>query len=238
MRINWGIIKLFVLLGLVAFLMSFAKQRNERRNITDVKINFVDDHQPFITLATVNKLLIQSNDSITSIPKETLVLKEMEGRLRQNPMVRKAQVFVTIDGVLGAQIEQRNPIARVAGSANYYIDEDGKEMPLSNVYSARVPLISGSSKNGFTELTPLLIKIKNDSVLNQLVTGIHEKQNGEVILNLRKQSFKVLFGSIENMEVKFKNFKAFFQKIKKDNKSAEYQLVDLRFGNQVVASKI
>lgn len=238
MRINWGMVRLLILSVLVGFLMSFTKQRNEQRNLTGIKINFTDDHEPFITLTAVNKLLIQSADSITSIPKETLVLKEMEGRLLQNPMVRKAQVFVTIDGILGAQIEQRNPIARVAGSANYYIDEDGKEMPLSNVYSARVPLITGSSNNNFTELTPLLIKVKNDSVMNQLVTGIHQTSKGEVILNLRKQNFKVMLGALEEMDLKFKNFKAFFQKITKDKKGSDYQMVDLRFGNQVVASKI
>lgn len=218
--------------------MSFSQQRNQSRNLTAVDIKFTDDNSPFITLTTVNKLLIQNNDSITSIPKETLVLKEMESRIIHNPMVRKAQVFVTIDGTLGAQIEQRNPIARVAGSANFYLDEDGKKMPLSMVYSARVPLITGNSKREFAELTSLIKAIRNDSFLNQMVTGLHEKDNGDVVLILRKQKFRVLYGKPEQMERKFQNFKAFFQKLIKDDKLTAYSLVDLRFGNQVVATKI
>ncbi len=238
MKFRWRYIRLVVLLGLIGFLMSFSQQRNRTRKITEVDIKFIDDNSPFITLTTVNKLLIQNNDSVTSIPKETLVLKEMESRILHNPMVRKAQVFVTIDGTLGAQIEQRNPIARVAGSANFYLDEDGQKMPLSIVYSARVPLITGSSNSDYAELTPLIKAIRNDPFMNKMVTGLHEKDNGEVVLTMRKQNFRVLYGKPEQMERKFQNFKAFFQKLNKDDKLTAYSLVDLRFGNQVVATKI
>jgi cell division protein FtsQ len=238
MKFRWIYLKLTVLLVLIGFLMSFSQQRNQSRKVAELDIKFMDDNSPLITLTTVNKLLIQNNDSIMSIAKETLVLKEMESRVLHNPMVRKAQVFVTIDGTLGAQIEQRNPIARVAGSANFYLDEDGKKMPLSIVYSARVPLITGSSKQDFAELTPLINAIRKDSFMNQMVTGLHEKDNGEVVLTMRKQKFRVLYGKPEHMERKFQNFKAFFQKLNKDKKLTAYSLVDLRFGNQVVATKI
>lgn len=238
MMFKWRYIRLLVLISLIGFLMSFSQQRNASRTLTSIDIKFLDDNSPFITLSTVNKLLIQNSLPITSIAKETLVLKEMESRILHNPMVRKAQVFVTIDGTLGAQIEQRNPIARVAGSANFYLDEDGQKMPLSVVYSARVPLITGSSKSDFTELTPLLMAIRKDSFMNQMVTGLHEKGNGEVVFAMRKQKFRVLFGLPEDIDRKFKNFKAFYHKINKDEKLTAYSLVDLRFGNQVVATKL
>ncbi|MEZ4858608.1 MAG: cell division protein FtsQ/DivIB [Flavobacteriaceae bacterium] len=237
MKAKWGIIKVLLLLILTGVLFSFTKQRNNRRNLLKMDVRFTDENNPFITLTTVNKLLIQNNDSVTSIPKETLVLKEMESRLLKNPMVRNAQVFVTIDGVLGAKIEQRNPIARVVGSSHFYIDEDGKKMPLSTVYTARVPLLTGTSKTDFTELTPLLLKLKEDSFMNQLVVGLHKKTNGEIVLILRKEEFKVLFGKLDNMEKKLQNFKAFFQKAKKDTMLTSYKMVDLQFGSQVVATK-
>lgn len=231
------IIGMFVLVLLMGFLMSFSIERNKDRNLYEMEILFTDDNSPFITHDTVNKLLIQNDDTITSIPKETLVLKEMESRLLQNPMVRDAQVFVTIDGKLGARIEQRNPIARVAGSASYYIDEDGKKMPLSEVYSARVPLITGNTENNFTELTSLLLKIDRDPYMKQLITGLRREASGDVVMMLRELDFEILFGKPSAIEKKFQNFKAFFQKLIKDNKLTEYRRVDLRFGNQVVATK-
>ena len=237
MRRYLRIIGMFVLILLMGFLMGFSIKRNKDRNLYEMEIMFTDDNSPFITHDTVNKLLIQNDDTITSIPKETLVLKEMESRLLQNPMVRDAQVFVTIDGKLGARIEQRNPIARVAGSASYYIDEDGKKMPLSEVYSARVPLITGHSENNFSELTSLLLRIDRDPYMKQLITGLRREASGDVVMILRELDFEILFGKPITIEKKFQNFKAFFQKLIKDNKLTEYRRVDLRFGNQVVATK-
>jgi cell division protein FtsQ len=182
-------------------------------------------------------LLIQNGDSVTSIAKETLVLKEMESRLLEHPMVRDAQVFVTVDGELRAKIEQRKPIGRVSGSPNYYVDEDGNKMPLSKVYAARVPLITGTSKNNFTELTPLLLKLREDEFMSQSVVGIHENVDGTVELKMRKMDFKVRFGKLKEIDKKFQNYKAFYKKAKKDKTLTAYNLVNLQFGNQVVAIK-
>ena len=237
MKINWAIIKFVLVLAIIGFLFGFSKQRNEARKLTKIDVEFLDENDPFITLKSVNKLLIQNYDSLTSITKETLVLREMESRLLANPMIRDAEVFVTVDGVLGAKIEQRKPIARVASSIDYYLDDDGKKMPLSSVFTARVPLITGQSSSNFTELTSLLQKINEDEFMKNSVVGIHRNANGNITLQIRTHDFKVLFGKPIAIEKKFQNFKAFFQKTKEDKTLTSYKWVDLKFGNQVVATK-
>lgn len=229
--------KFVLLLALVVFLFSFTHNRNAARKLSKVDIEFLDENDPFITLNTVNKLLVQNQDSVTGVGKETLVLKEMESRLLENAMIRDAQVYVTVDGVLGAKIEQRNPIGRVSASPNYYVDADGKKMPLSTVYAARVPIITGRSKTNFTEITPLLLKIHEDDFMKQSVVGINVAMDGSVVLKLRKHDFDVAFGKPKDMDLKFQNFKAFYQKTKQDNTLKNYRIIDLQFGNQVVATK-
>ncbi|MAP79858.1 MAG: hypothetical protein CL526_02100 [Aequorivita sp.] len=237
MKRSLEIIKFIVLLGLLAFLFSFTKKRNEARNIKDITVDFVDENSPFISYNTVNKLLIQNHGKVTTIAKETLVLKEMEQRLLKNPMVRDAQVYVSVDGRLGAKIEQRKPVGRVAASPDFYIDADGLKMPLSQVYSARVPLVTGSSQNNFKEVTPLLLKIENDEFMKKSVIGVHQNNDGSIILKLRKTDLKLLFGKPENIDKKFQNFKAFFKKTKKDSTLFGYKMVNLKFDNQVIATK-
>ena len=237
MKINWAVIKFVLVLVIIGFLFGFSRQRNEVRKLTKLEVEFLDENDPFITLKSVNKLLIQNQDSITSIAKETLVLREMESRLLANPMIRDAEVFVTVDGVLGAKIEQRKPIGRVTSSVDYYLDDDGKKMPLSSVFTARVPLITGQSPSNFTELTRLLQKINEDDFMKNSVVGIHRNANGNITLQIRKYDFKVLFGKPIAIEKKFQNFKAFFQKTKEDKTLTSYKWVDLKFGNQVVATK-
>lgn len=237
MKINWGIIKFIVLLGLVVFLFSFTKTRNAHRYLSKIDVEFVDENEPFITLPTVNKLLIQSKDSVTGILKEMVVLKEAENRLLENPMIRDAQVYITVDGTLGAKIEQRNPVARVAAATDYYVDADGKKMPLSAVFTARVPLITGSSKNNFSEITPLLLKMNEDEFMKQNIIGVHVAKSGNITLQLRKHDINVLFGKPNDIERKVLNFKAFYQKIKMDSMLNNYKTVNLKFGDQVVATK-
>ncbi|SRX54645.1 cell division protein FtsQ/DivIB [Aequorivita sp. CIP111184] len=237
MKRSLEIIKFIFLLGLMAFLFSFTKKRNNARKITKLDVEFVDENSPFITYNTVNKLLIQNQEKVTSIGKETLVLKKMEQRLRENPMVRDAQVYISVDGALGAKIEQRKPIGRVSASPDYYLDADGKMMPLSDVYSARVPIITGTSKNNFNEVTPLMLKIEKDDFMRSSVVGINRKPDGDIELELRKVNFKVLFGKPENIEKKFQNFKAFYKKTKQDSTLYGYNMVNLKFNSQVIATK-
>ncbi len=237
MKVNWGIIKFIIVLGLVIGLFSFSGKRNNARNLDKTKVEFLGETPPFITLETVNKMLIVNHDSVRNITKEQVALKEMESRLLKNDMIRDAQVFVTVDGVLGAKIEQRMPLARVAAQTHYYIDADGKKMPLSKVYTARVPLVTGNVAEMYDDLTLLLKKINNDVFMKSSVIGIHVVANNNIELQLRNTDFKVRFGSKNDPEKKFMNLKAFYQKAKRDTLLTAYKAVDLRYGSQVVAIK-
>jgi cell division protein FtsQ len=69
------------------------------------------------------------------------------------------------------------------------------------------------------------------------VVGLHIEKNGSIILRLRKHDLQVRFGKPNDIARKFQNFKAFYKKTKQDNLINQYELVDLQFGNQVVATK-
>lgn len=237
MKINWGFIKFLTVTSLIVFMFGFSKQRNEVREISKIKIDFKDENRLFITQNTVNKLLIQNKDSATSIGKETLDLNKMESRLLENPMIKGAEVYITVDGVLGAEIEQRNPVARVEGDPSFYLDEDGKEMPLSLVHSARVPIISGISENKYAEVTELVKRIRADDFMKEYVVGLDVDDAGNVILRIRKNDLKVFFGKSIDIENKFQKFKAFYKLTKQDSLLENYSLINLKFKDQVVATK-
>ena len=143
MRVNWNYIKMIVLLGLVVFLFAFASVRNETRKVSGIDIRFVGENNLFITHETVSKLLIQNHQSVKNLPKETLDLNQLENALNSNPMIKSAEVYVTVNGAVKAEIEQKTPIARVSTTESYYIDDEGFYMPLSTNYSARVPIVTG-----------------------------------------------------------------------------------------------
>lgn len=238
MRIRTDLLKFIGLLGIIVFLFSFGNKRNGKRKVTDLKVEFLDSNSPFITYENVNKLLIQNVDSLTDITIESLDLVSMEQRLNDNPMVRNAEVFVAANGTLSAQIEQRDPIARVRhAKGDYYIDADGKVMPLSNSYAARVPIVTNIDVKNISDLAPLLLKIRSDEFMQKMVVGINKNQNNDFELVLRNMNLVTVFGKPENIDKKIRNFKAFYMNTKKDSTIYAYNKIDLKFESQVIATK-
>ena len=238
MRINWKFIKGLFLVGLVLFLYAFSSFKNNSRPISSVNVQFTGEDNVFITPEMVNKLLIQSQEKLYFVPKDAIDLRKMEFLLELNDMIKSAQVYLTVNGEVRAKVEQKCPIARVSYGDVFYIDEDGFRMPLSSQHSARVPLVYGIV--GVADLETVYkvaLTVYNDSFLKTYVTEIHQHENKEISLKLRLLDFEVLVGTLDNLEIKLQNLKAFYQKAKKDTMLDIYKSVNLQFENQVVCTK-
>ncbi|MEM9867290.1 MAG: hypothetical protein AAF765_06365 [Bacteroidota bacterium] len=239
MRINGDIVKL-VLLTLTAIgLYGFSDYRSNQRKIQDVSINFLGDNNLYIDESSVNKLLIQKYGQFTNRAKEHVVLNTIEQEIQSNDMVKKAQVYVTIDSKLVSKIVQRNPIGRVEAASKFYLDDEGRRMPLSKLHSARVPIITGKITGKTLEDAYLILNyINKDDFLRKNVIGIHVEEEGKYQLRFRLENFVVNLGGVDNLNEKFKNFMAFYAKATKDNSLEQYAVVSLEFNNQVVCTKI
>jgi cell division protein FtsQ len=237
MKKYWGNIKVVLMLVILGGLFAFTNSRNEVRKITGTNITFLNDDNLYITYETVNKLLIQNTNGTPNVAKEILDLNRIERALNSNKMIQSAHVYVTVNGQLDVSITQRTPIARVSGTTSYYIDTEGERMPLSSVYAARVPLVTGSVTTQNLKDTYAVSKyINDDSFLKTNVIGIH-CANNEFKLQLRSDNFVVVIGDAKELQRKFTNFKAFYQKALKDNSLNNFSKVNLQFGNQVVCTK-
>jgi len=236
---NWANIRLVLMFVLVIFLFSFTSKRSDQRKLTKCKITFVEDNAPFIKQEVVNKLLIEKYEEVTSIEKEDLDLNMLEKRLNAHKMIEKSDVFLSIDGILKAVVKQKTPIARVfENGSSFYIDYKGNKMPLSTNFTARVPLVSGRiNKNNNEDLAALFRLIYDDSFLKKNIIGIQIMPQGNLLMHNRNFDYQIDFGTLINVEQKFKNYKAFFQKAVLDSSLYKYKKIDLRFSEQVVCTK-
>ncbi len=238
MRVNWNYIKMIALLSLVIFLFAFATVRNESRKVSEIDISFVGKNNLFITHETVSKLLIQNQQSVKKLAKETLDLNQLEKSLNSNPMIKSAEVYVSVNGILKADVEQKTPIARVSTAESFYIDDDGLYMPLSKNYTARVPIVTGYvKKNDLKNVFTVANKVKNDDFLMKNVVEIHQNPNKTICLKLRQCDFLVQLGNLNFLDKKINNLKAFYQKGLKEKTLNSYSKVNLQFDNQVVCTK-
>ena len=109
-------------------------------------------------------------------------------------------------------------------------------MPLSEVYAERVPIVTGRF-NDPRELAGLLRRIDKDEFMKSMVIGLDISGGDQIDLLLRTSAMRVGFGGPQDIDRKFRNFKTFYTKALKDSLADKYRYVDLRFGNQVVATK-
>ncbi|PWK19131.1 cell division protein FtsQ/DivIB [Xanthomarina spongicola] len=227
------------LLGIVIFLYAFSTVKNIERKVSEPVIKFKGDNNLFLTHENVSKLLIQKNQSAKNKSKETLDLNELETALNSNQMVKSAQVHLSVNGILTAEIEQKKPIARVRTNASYYIDDQGTYMPLSSNYTARVPLVTGQiEKNNLANVFKIAQKVNEDEFLKKHVIEIHQTEKNTIFLKFRQYNFTVQLGSLKNLDKKIMNLKAFYNKALKEKSLNNYANVNLQFESQVVCTKI
>ena len=111
-------------------------------------------------------------------------------------------------------------------------------MPLSDNYTARVPLLSGEITVVKKEkLSEVLRMIDEDEFLKKNIIGVQVLPNGSLIMANRNYDFQIDFGRTINIDKKFKNYKAFFQKAVLDSTLTKYKTINLKFTKQVVCIK-
>ena len=236
---SWINIRLILMIAMVIFLYSFTSHRNAMRKIEKITVVFIGENTLFLKPETVNKLLIEKNTDLKTINKVDLDLNKLEKSVNRQEMVQKADVFVSVDGVLKAVVEQKIPLGRVFTEVgSFYIDSEGNKMPLSENFSARVPLISGKiAVLDKEKIADVLKQITHDDFLNKNIIGVEVLPNGSLIMKNRNYDFQIDFGKAINIDRKFKNYKAFFQNAVLDSTLNKYKRINLKFTKQVVCIK-
>ena len=238
MRFSWMKIKLFFLLVLISGLFYSTISVNNLRDISKTDIYIHDSSNLFITKDSIKSAVIEIITT-KNIHKSSVHLKALEFELNKIELVKKSDVFIDVNGTMIIDIEQRKPIARFIDNKSY-LDEDGLVMPKSKYYSARVPVIKGyaNTQDQLDLIYKLTNYIKDDKFLSQSATEILIDSNSNFSIKLRDYRFKILIGRLNNLDLKIKNFKAFYINASANQILNKYSVINLQFDNQVVCVKI
>lgn len=238
MKRKWTYIKGLLLLCFVLFLAGFSHYKNSTRKIISTEINFNGDTNLFITSETVDSLLIQNSKPIKNQLKTAVNLFSLENAINKHPMIEKADVSTSVDGILSVDILQKKPIARVLGQQAFYIDENAHKMPLSLNYSARVPTISGTiKKENYKDIQYIVTKIQHDDFLSKQLVGIKKLENNNYQLLPRIGNHTIILGDTSRLHEKLINLKVFYKKALKDSIIHKYSKINLQYNHQVIATK-
>ena len=165
-------------------------------------------------------------------------MRVLEQRVEENKMIENAEVFITVDGILKTRVLQRKPIARIQENGKtYYLDRQGKKMPLSVNYSARVPIVTGVKDTlSLNEVYQFITKVMANTFMQKQIVGIRIDSEKEFLLKTRMGNQVIEFGKVKNIDAKIKKLEAFYQKVTKDNTLKRYRKINLKYNKQVVCT--
>ena len=110
---NLNVLKISFLILIVSLLTLFSFNKNQSRSIEFNDLSYVDSVFKFISKDSVNKLLTQSKLFSNEILKSNLNLKNIENTILLNEYIRSVEVSLSVEGKLGVNIKEKNPVFRV-----------------------------------------------------------------------------------------------------------------------------
>ncbi len=174
-------------------------------------------------------------------------LRKIEAELQKNAWIKSAQLFFDNASVLKVKIYEREPVARVftVNGSTYYIDTALKMLPLSDKFSARLPLFTGFPSDGIVlsaadssllrEVRDISIALQKDTFCMAMIdqVDINAQRNFEMIPKVGNQL--IVFGNAEDAGIKFDKLKLFYKNILVKTGWSKYSVINVQYKNQVVA---
>jgi len=267
LKVDWK--KFFRISGKVlvvcTFLASFGFTEHRRGDMACKEIVIhVDDSlgNSFVQKNDIAQLIRDKFGNLEGKLLYSINISLLEKIIDGNPFVLKAQVFSTVDGKLIVEVKQRTPIVRVINNFNesFYIDDRGMLMPMSDKFTAHVPVANGNIFNRETEqrIRKITLQEINDTSFsatllekifmvsdyvrthefwNAQIEQIYINAAGEMELIPRVGNQTILFGDEREMDKKFEKLYTFYKEGLSKTGWNQYKTINVTFKDQVVCSK-
>ncbi len=249
-------------IGILA-LLGFVEHERKAMPCNNIEINIDESNEMFfIDNQDVMEMIKLIGDTLIGQEIGQIDVHKLEKIINRNPSVENAHVYKTINGEVIIEIKQRTPLFRVFSMSgeSYYIDKLGYFMPLSDKYTARVPVASGYIFEKYAPNADVTIYdiIKNDSIAsktiiddvfliaefiskdafwNAQVDQLYVNIDRDIELIPRVGNHNIIFGNAENMEEKFNKLLVFYQKALPNIGWNEYKYINLKYKDQIICSK-
>ena len=212
-------------------------------NISGVSNNF------FIDKTDVYNIIKDFGGDSTQ--KKSLVsidLGRIEKALEKDLWVKNAELYFDNNNVLKVSVEEREPVARLFTVTGYtfYIDSSCMMLPLSDKFSARLPVFTGFTTDArilakedsalLCSIKNMSLKISSDTFLMAMIdqVDINTNRSFELVPKLGKQ--RIIFGDATDVDGKFDKLKLFYKDVITQSGWNRYSTINLQYKNQVVAS--
>lgn len=234
-----------ITVGIIAF--TERKQGDAAIKGVTVKIdNFNGNH--FLDESDIMELMQFKKENLMGTSISSVNLKGIEQKIKKQPFIKKADLYTDLKGNLVVRAELRRPIARIVRNdgPDGYIAEDGTIMPVSEKFTSRVVLVSGSyvsqllkqnnmhEKEESKNILELIANIRKDEFWNAQIAQLDIDSKARITMFPQVGDEKIEFGKPVDMDVKFKKLMIFYKEILPRTGWNKYDRVNLEYEGQII----
>jgi cell division protein FtsQ len=176
-------------------------------------------------------------------------LRRLENQLKNNVWVKDAELFFDNKQMLQIRIEERSPVARLItlSGNSFYVDSSGERLPLSDKFSARLPVFTSfpSDKDKVNTTDSALMRhiIQISDVLSKDPFWMAQIAQIDILPDRTFEMIPVVgnhtivFGDGTDHEKKFKRLMLFYQQVLSKTGMDVYSELNVQYDRQVIGIK-
>jgi cell division protein FtsQ len=239
-------------LGIAAWfvvVMGFVMEKSEEVLCNRIDVILQDTiNNRFVTRTDILSIVEFSGLETRGYPLSQINTRSLEHLLEENPYVKNAEVSKDVSGKLEVTVEQRVALVRVLpnGSRGYYLDKEGRMLPLSDHFTPLIMLVTGylpgsvsdgQSGDRLSEMYQFCNYLSEKPFWNDQVVQIYVNDKGEYELIPRVGAHHILMGSMDQWEKKLRNLELLYEQGLSKYGWNTYQTINLKYTNQVICTK-
>jgi cell division protein FtsQ len=241
MKRTLPILAVALLLGCLIFAISLTSNKKEDMICRELIVVVKD---------SLDRHFINKNDIIASLKNSKLYpvdqfisrinTDEIEKHITKNKLVATASVYKTPSGRLKIEITQKMPVLRVFSvDGSYYVDDSGHTMPSDFQYATYLPVANGNIEKSFamSDLYKFALFLQRHEFWNNQIEQIYVHPNKEVELVPRAGNHRIILGDFDDFKVKMDHLQLFYEQAIPKIGWEKYQIINLKYKNQIVCTK-
>jgi len=239
------IIAILFALALVAYIIFSIFFMNPKINdsvCNNIEIIIVDTLKShFIKKTEIKNILKNARIKIVGEKMSEINITLIEQKLEENKLIKKVECYKTVGGSLKVKVYQKAPIIRVISDfGNYYVDNEKSIMPISENFTAYLPIATGYIDKEFatTKLYDFVVFLQDDKYWYSQIEQINVLPNKDIELTPLTGNFQIILGSLDDdYKGNLDKLKLFYDKGLNKAGWNKYSVINLKYKNQVVCTK-
>ncbi len=243
--LTWSI--LLIAIGAGLYFSTIRKSATLIKNL-QVVIESPNTDRTLITEKEIaQKLMIYLGYEVIHASIKDLDLMDIEKMLQDDKRIKNAEVYLDSRNNLIIRITEKKVISRVQkNELSYYLDVEGKQIPVKKGRAVRVPLVTGhvgeysfekiqsETRNNLRDVYELSMNLISDEFLSALIEQIDIDNQGRITMVPKIGREKITLYAEGSEEKLFKLKYMYKDGLPKEGWN-KYTTLNLDFENQVVA---